>query len=72
LFALSRPKLVVTAITIGLITNVVVGYLLSRLVSYDLAIVGFDAGAITLAFVSTWFFRRMLPNFDYYFFAATT
>jgi hypothetical protein len=72
LFALSRPNLVVTAIALGLITNVVVGYLLSRLVSYDLAIVGFDAGAVTLACVSTWFFRRLLPNFDYHFFAATT
>jgi hypothetical protein len=72
LIALSRPMLVVAATVWALIVNVCVGYLLSRLFSYDLAILGFDAGACVLAGISAWSCHRLLVNFDYHFFAATT
>jgi hypothetical protein len=72
LFALSRPNLVIIATAWALAANICVGYLLSRLGSYDLAITGFDAGAFVLACISTWSCRRMLTNCDYHFFAAIT
>jgi hypothetical protein len=71
LFALSRPWLVLAAIGWALLLNACAGYLLSRLLSYDLAIVGFDIGAFALACASSWFCQRLLSNFEYHYFAAT-
>jgi hypothetical protein len=70
LFALSRPQLALTAIGCAFGFDVCSGYLLSRLYSYDLAIIGFDIGACTLACISGWFCRRLLANFEYHYFAA--
>jgi hypothetical protein len=72
LFALSRPLLAVTASGWALVVNVITGYILSRLLSYDYAVLGFDAGACTLAFLTAWSCRRLLANFDYHFFAAAS
>lgn len=71
LFALSRPWLVLAAMGWAVLLNACAGYLLSRLFSYDLAIIGFDIGALALAGASTWFCRRLLSNFEYHYFAAT-
>lgn len=71
LFALSRPRFVLIAVAWAFLLDVCVGYVLSRLFSYDLAIVGFDIGACALACVSGWFCRRLLADFDYHYFAAT-
>jgi hypothetical protein len=71
LFALSRPLSVLASVGWAVALNISVGYLLSRLFSYDLAIVGFDIGTCALACVSGWFCRKLLSNFDYHYFAAT-
>jgi hypothetical protein len=70
LFALSRPILAVVATAWGLAANVSTGYLLSRLFTYDYAVIGFDVGALTMAVISAWSCRRILSKFDYHFFAA--
>jgi hypothetical protein len=72
LFALSRPMFAVSATTWSLITNVAVGYLLSRMIAYDLAIIGFLIGACALSYISARYCRRTLAHFDYYFFASAT
>ncbi len=71
LFALSRPMYVLISVGWGVALNVCFGYLLSRLFSYDLAIIGFDIGTCALACISGWFCRKLLSNFDYHYFAAT-
>lgn len=71
LFALSRPISVLAAVGWAAALNVCSGYLLSRVFSYDLAIIGFDIGACILACVSGWSCRRLLSNFDYHYFAGT-
>jgi hypothetical protein len=70
LFALSRPAFVLNAISGAVVLNVSSGYVLSRLFTYDLAIVGFDIGALALAVISSWFCVRLLADFDYHYFAA--
>jgi hypothetical protein len=70
LFALSRPQLVLAALGSALGFDICSGYLLSRLYSYDLAIIGFDIGACALACISGWFCWRLLANFEYHYFAA--
>ena len=70
LFALSRPMFAVTATAWSLVINVMIGYVLSRLVAYDLAIIGFFVGACALSYISARCCHRMLANFDYYFFAS--
>jgi hypothetical protein len=71
LFALSRPMSVLVSVGWALVLNICSGYLLSRLFSYDLAIVGFDIGTCALACFSGWYCRKLLLNFDYHYFAAT-
>jgi O-antigen/teichoic acid export membrane protein len=71
LFALSRPRFALVSIGWGVTLNLCAGYLLSRLFSYDLAIVGFDIGSGAVAFASGWFCWKLLPNFEYHYFAAT-
>jgi hypothetical protein len=71
LFALARPWFVLAAMGWALLLNVGAGYLLSRLFSYDLAIVGFVLGACVLACATSYFCRRLLSNFEYHYFAAT-
>jgi hypothetical protein len=72
LFALSRPGLVLAATCSALLANICSGYLISRLLSYDLAIIGFDLGACVLACISGWFCHRVAVNFDYHYFASAT
>lgn len=71
LFALSRWGDVLKSVAWALGVNVCVGYLVSRLFAYDLAIVGFVCGACMLAATSAYFYRQLLPNIGYHYFAAT-
>ncbi|MBV8551439.1 MAG: hypothetical protein JOY54_09070 [Acidobacteriaceae bacterium] len=71
LFALSRPTYVLTSVAWALLSDICAGYVLSRLFSYDLAIVGFDIGSAALVCISGWFCRRLFNNFDYHYFAAS-
>jgi uncharacterized membrane protein len=70
LFALSQPKAVLPAIACGLIANSTVGYMLSRLVSYEWAVTGFAIGALTFAAVSSAAVLRRFRDLDYFNFAA--
>lgn len=70
LFALSLPRAVLPAVVLGTVANAVTGYVLSRLVSYDWAVVGFTAGAIVFGFVSSSAVLRRFRNLDYHYFAS--
>jgi hypothetical protein len=71
LVALSRPGLVLAAISLAVLVNVCVGYLLSRLIAYDLAVIGFGTGGCVLAGLSGWFCYRLAHEFDHAYFAAS-
>ncbi len=70
LFALSRPLYVLRAIGFACVANIGVGYILSRFVSYDLAVIGFATGAGVFAAVSTWHSLQVLRRLDYNYFAS--
>lgn len=69
-FWLSRPRLAMLALVPAMGVNVAVGYLLSRMFSYELAVIGLAAGGITFAFISTVLCMRVVSNLDYYYYSA--
>ncbi|MCC6590536.1 MAG: hypothetical protein IT168_27840 [Bryobacterales bacterium] len=70
LFSLSLPRTVLEAIGAATIVNVAVGYILSRVFSYECAIGGFVAGAFVFALASTRGLRDRMQRLDYYHLAA--
>jgi hypothetical protein len=71
LFALSHPELALAAIGCAFAVDIYTGYELSRWSSSYLPVVGFDAGAVVFAALTTFYCRRLLAKFDYHYFAAT-
>lgn len=69
-FYLSRPKLAMISLMPAMGVNIVVGYLLSRVFSYHLAVIGLAAGGLTFALISTVLCLRVLANLDYYYYSA--
>ncbi len=70
LFSLSQPSFVTKSILRALIINVVVGFLLTRWISYEYAVFGLLAGSIFLMISSTIYVIKVLKNLDYYIYAA--
>ncbi len=70
LFRLSRPAETLPPMIAAFVVNVTVGYALSRVVSYEWAVVGFVAGSLCLAALSTRRVRHHLADLDYHYYAA--
>lgn len=70
LFALSRPFFVLRALGAGFALNVVVGFVLSRVVSYELAVVGLTVGSCAFMLLSSLYARRAFNRLDYYYYSA--
>ena len=71
LFALSQPSRVLKAIIPALLTNMVVGFLLSRWFDYHFAVFGLFVGSILLFYLTTKSVVEVLKNLDYYLYAAS-
>ncbi|MGV3464182.1 MAG: hypothetical protein ACO1OT_02680, partial [Heyndrickxia sp.] len=71
LFALSQPTKVLKAIIPALLTNMVVGFLLSRWIDYEYAVLGLLVGTILLFILSTKSVITVFKNLDYYLYAAS-
>lgn len=69
-FWLSRPKLAMLSLVPAMAANLVIGYLLSRMFSYHLAVFGLAAGGLVFAFISTVLCMRVMANLDYYYYSA--
>lgn len=69
-FWLSRPRLAMLSLVPAMGANLAIGYLLSRMFSYHLAVIGLAAGGITFAFISTVLCLRVVSNLDYYYYSA--
>ena len=70
LFALSRPLFVLRSLIPALLVNVVVGFILSRTVSYEFAVVGLTAGSLVFLLISGYFARKTFQRLDYYYYSA--
>ena len=71
LFRLSLPVDVVYAIAPAVGVDLVVGYLLTRLGSYQYAVLGFSAGACCFATLTTRSLLWRLKSLDYYYFSSS-
>ena len=70
LFALSRPAFVLRSLTPALVLNVVVGFVLSRTVSYDWAVIGLTVGSLAFMLTSGYYTRRTFKKLDYFYYSA--
>jgi hypothetical protein len=70
LFSLSRPGFVLRALGPALLLNVAVGFVLSRAVRYDLAVVGLTVGSLAFLLLSTYYARKVFKRLDYYYYSA--
>jgi hypothetical protein len=71
LFSLSQPHMVIRSLWPALLTNVILGFLLSRWFNYNLAVLGLLTGAIIFSVLSSRHVIRMFKKLDYYLYAAS-
>jgi len=71
MFSMSQPWYVIQSIWPAFLTNVVTGFLLSRWVGYEWAVVGLLLGSIVFMLLSTRKVKELLTHLDYYLYAAS-
>jgi len=69
-FTLNKPSYAMYSILCGLVTNVTVGFICSRIISFEYATLGLLAGSVTFAVVSGLFAREFFKNLNYYYYSA--
>lgn len=70
LFSVSQPEMVCRAITAAFIVNIIIGFLLSRWLEHEFAVIGLLVGALIFLFLSSKSVTKVLNNLDYYLYAA--
>ena len=68
--SLSRPRFVLKSLGVGFLVNVVIGFLLSRVVVYYYSVIGLVAGAVVFGALSTWYAWRVMDKLDYYYYSS--
>lgn len=71
LFSISVPEMVTTAARISVVSNFIIGFILSRWVNYSFAVLGLLVGSIVFCIISTKYVLKVMKNLDYYIYAAT-
>lgn len=71
LFSLGQPTMVSYSILIGLTTDVVVGFLLSRWIDYSFAVIGLFLGSLVFTVLTTRKVLHVLKNLDYYLYVTS-
>lgn len=71
LFSLSLPMPVVQAVLKALLTNMFVGFVLSRLVHYSWAVLGMVVGSLTFVLLTSRETFKVLAKLDYHLYAAS-
>ena len=69
-FTLNRPEFVMYAIVPSLVVNCIVGYVCSRVISFEYATIGLIAGAVTFAVITGLIARRFFRHLDYFYYSA--
>jgi len=68
--SLSRPYFVLRAVGIGFVANLVIGFVLSRIVAYYYSVIGLVAGTFVFGTLSTWYAWRVMNELDYYYYSS--
>ncbi|MFA5668412.1 MAG: hypothetical protein WC967_04155 [Balneolaceae bacterium] len=69
-FTMKRPEFVFYSIIPALAINLLVGFVCSRVISFEYATVGLIVGSITYAMISGYLARRFFRHLDYYYYSA--
>jgi len=69
-FTLGRPRNILYSLIIATVVNILVGFICSRMIAYQYAVVGLLAGSVTFAAITSYFMRDCLHNLDYYFYSS--
>ncbi len=69
-FSYSRYKAVLKGIIVGLVVNISIGLILSRLLGYEYAVIGLLVGSIVFWGFVIHFGNRFFKNLDYYYYSA--
>ena len=70
LFTLSQPSIPLKAIVIALLTNIFIGFLCSRFISYEYSVFGLLVGSIVFMTVTLKATLDFLNKLDYFYYAA--
>ena len=70
LFTLSQPSMPLKAVVIALFTNLFVGFLCSRFISYEFSVLGLLVGAIVFMAITLKATLNFLNKLDYFYYAA--
>ncbi len=70
IFSFSRPQYAVQAIFYGVLVNMGIGLIFSRLLGYEFTVLGLLAGAIVFWYFSRKSIKRLLANLDYFYYSA--
>ena len=69
-FTLNRPLFALKALTISVIVNFIVGFVCSRVISYEYAVLGLVFGSLTFLILTGLKARYFFRNLDYYYYSA--
>ncbi len=70
LFSFSREAIALKAIYYAVLCNILLGLIISRLISYEYAVVGLLCGSILFWYISRKAIKKMIDNLDYYYYSA--
>ena len=70
LYTLNQNRKPLVAIIAALLTNFISGVILSRLISYEYAVVGLMLGSLVFMLVTFRYTKQFFKNLDYYYYAA--
>ncbi len=70
LFTLNKPSKPLSAILTACAVNLFVGWLASRLISYEYSVVGMLCGSFTFMYITRKYSLKFFKNLDYYYYAA--
>ena len=69
-FTMNRPEFVLYSMLAALAVNALTGYICSRVIGFEYAVVGLIAGSITFAAVTGLIGKRFFKHLDYFYYSA--
>lgn len=70
MFTLNQPKKAIKALVIAIIVNLILGVFMSRIIAYELSVVGLFFGSLTFLAITLNDCIKFYKNLDYYYYAA--
>jgi len=70
MFTLNRPNQILKALIISCVTNFLVGFFMSRWISYEYSVFGMLVGSIVFMLLTTKYVKKYLIELDFHYYAA--